>query len=244
MYGVELYAAVRLAVVDEGLSHHEAGRRFGIDRRTVKKMLSYSAPPGYRRTKPVQAAQAGWVHRHRRRDCPDRDRDLSPPKRRYPLSLGRPELHDDDLAIHPHDRRFSTVTEQVLEQRPPDLALRNVVLIRTPAVRSRPDQNLLQHLRPRRRKRSGTTDRTRQRRAQSIDHRPPTVGNLVDRSDSSDVDRAERSAVVVGGRRLKAMQALAGDHGRPGAFIRISDFDRPRKPLSVWEFLRFAVLIP
>ena len=27
MYGVELYAAVRLAVVDEGLSHHEAARR-------------------------------------------------------------------------------------------------------------------------------------------------------------------------------------------------------------------------
>ena len=54
MYGVELYAAVRLAVVDEGLSHHEAGGRFGIDRRTVKKMLTYSAPPGYRRTKPVR----------------------------------------------------------------------------------------------------------------------------------------------------------------------------------------------
>ena len=54
MYGVELYAAVRLAVVDEGLSHHEAGRRFGIDRRTVKKMLTYSAPPGYRRTRPVR----------------------------------------------------------------------------------------------------------------------------------------------------------------------------------------------
>ncbi len=51
MYGVELYAAVRLAVVDEGLSHHDAGRRFGIDCRTVKKMLSYSAPPGYRRPK-------------------------------------------------------------------------------------------------------------------------------------------------------------------------------------------------
>ena len=34
MYGVELYAAVRLAVVEEGLSHREAGRRFGIDRRT------------------------------------------------------------------------------------------------------------------------------------------------------------------------------------------------------------------
>ncbi len=57
MYGVELYAAVRLAVVDEGLSHHEAGRRFGIDRRTVKKMLSYSAPPGYRRRHAVQQAR-------------------------------------------------------------------------------------------------------------------------------------------------------------------------------------------
>ena len=34
MYGVEFYAAVRLAVAEEGLSHHEAGRRFGIDRRT------------------------------------------------------------------------------------------------------------------------------------------------------------------------------------------------------------------
>ncbi len=40
MYGVEFYAAVRLAVVGEGLSHHETARRFGIDRRTVKKMLS------------------------------------------------------------------------------------------------------------------------------------------------------------------------------------------------------------
>ena len=54
MYGVELYGAVRLAAVDEGLSHHEAARRFGIDRRTVKKMQSYSTPPGYRRTKPVR----------------------------------------------------------------------------------------------------------------------------------------------------------------------------------------------
>ena len=44
----------RLAVVEEGLSHYEAGRRFGIDRRTVKKMLSYSSPPGYRRSKPVR----------------------------------------------------------------------------------------------------------------------------------------------------------------------------------------------
>ena len=46
------YAAVRLAVVEEGLSHHEAARRFGIDRRTVKKMLSCSAPPRGGRVRP------------------------------------------------------------------------------------------------------------------------------------------------------------------------------------------------
>ena len=56
---MELYAAVRLAVVDEGLSHHEAGRRFAIDHRTVKKMLIYSVPQGYRRTKPVRRPKLG-----------------------------------------------------------------------------------------------------------------------------------------------------------------------------------------
>ena len=54
MYGVELYGSVRLVFVQVGLSPHEAGREFGFDLRTVKKMLSYSAPPGYRRTKRVR----------------------------------------------------------------------------------------------------------------------------------------------------------------------------------------------
>ena len=52
-YGVELYEAVRPAVVNEGLSHREAARQFGIDRRTVKKMLSYSAPLGSGRARPI-----------------------------------------------------------------------------------------------------------------------------------------------------------------------------------------------
>ncbi|MCY3828360.1 MAG: hypothetical protein OXF89_04420 [Rhodospirillaceae bacterium] len=46
-------AAVRLAVVADGLSHHEAAGLFGIDRPTMKKIPRYSAPPGYRRTKSV-----------------------------------------------------------------------------------------------------------------------------------------------------------------------------------------------
>jgi transposase len=51
MKQVELYAQVRYAVQIEGLSQREAARRFGIDPRTVGKMMQFSVPPGYRRTK-------------------------------------------------------------------------------------------------------------------------------------------------------------------------------------------------
>jgi hypothetical protein len=49
---VELYGRVRYAVQMEGLSRRETARRFGIDPRTVAKMLSFSVPPGYRRRQP------------------------------------------------------------------------------------------------------------------------------------------------------------------------------------------------
>jgi transposase len=51
MKDVELYAKVRYAVRIEGLSERAAARRFGIDPRTVSKMLAFSVPPGYRRSK-------------------------------------------------------------------------------------------------------------------------------------------------------------------------------------------------
>jgi hypothetical protein len=35
-----------------GISRREAARRFGIDPRTVAKMLAFSVPPGYRRSRP------------------------------------------------------------------------------------------------------------------------------------------------------------------------------------------------
>jgi len=53
MKRVELYAKVRHAVRIEGLSERAAARRFGIDPRTVSKMLAFSVPPGYRRSKPA-----------------------------------------------------------------------------------------------------------------------------------------------------------------------------------------------
>ena len=52
MKGVELYRQVRHSVRIEGLSRRETGRRFGLDPRTVAKMLSFSVPPGYRRSRP------------------------------------------------------------------------------------------------------------------------------------------------------------------------------------------------
>jgi transposase len=52
MKGVELYGRVRYAVQIGGLSRREAARRFGIDPRTVAKMMVYSVPPGYRRNRP------------------------------------------------------------------------------------------------------------------------------------------------------------------------------------------------
>src|SRR5450432_4381825 len=52
MKRVELYGQVRRAVYVDGMSRREAARRFGIDPRTVAKMMAFSVPPGYRRSKP------------------------------------------------------------------------------------------------------------------------------------------------------------------------------------------------
>ena len=52
MKTVELYARVRYAVQIEGSSKRAAARRFGIDPKTVDKMMEFSVAPGYRRTKP------------------------------------------------------------------------------------------------------------------------------------------------------------------------------------------------
>ena len=49
MYKVDVYLRVRRAVMVEGMSIREASRVFGLHRDTVRKMLAYSVPPGYRR---------------------------------------------------------------------------------------------------------------------------------------------------------------------------------------------------
>ena len=50
---MELYRKVRLACRD-GMSERAAARHFGVSRQSVRKMLQFSVPPGYRRTAPVR----------------------------------------------------------------------------------------------------------------------------------------------------------------------------------------------
>ena len=52
MYSVDVYLRVRRAVMVDGMSMREAARTFGLHRGTVRKMLAYSVPPGYRRQIP------------------------------------------------------------------------------------------------------------------------------------------------------------------------------------------------
>jgi transposase len=59
---VEVYARVRRAVQVDGMSIREAARQFGLSRKTIRKMLQFSLPPGYKRKKPVQRPMLGpWL---------------------------------------------------------------------------------------------------------------------------------------------------------------------------------------
>jgi len=58
MYKVEMYLRVRRACFVEGMSAREAARVYGLHRDTVRKMLKYSVPPGYRREQAAQSTEA------------------------------------------------------------------------------------------------------------------------------------------------------------------------------------------
>jgi len=62
VYRVEVYARVRRAVQVDGMSMRQAAREFGLSRKTIRKMLAYSVPPGYARKKPVLRPKLGpWL---------------------------------------------------------------------------------------------------------------------------------------------------------------------------------------
>ena len=59
---MEVYARVRRAIQVDGMSQREAARQFGLARKTIRKMLAFSIPPGYGRKKPVVKPKLGpWL---------------------------------------------------------------------------------------------------------------------------------------------------------------------------------------
>ena len=56
---MELYLRVRRACMVDGMSIREASRVFGLHRDTVRKMLEYSVPPGYRRRRQPRRPKIG-----------------------------------------------------------------------------------------------------------------------------------------------------------------------------------------
>ena len=62
VYQVEVYARVRRAVQVDGMSIRQAAREFGLSRKTIRKMLQFSLPPGYERKKPAVRPKLGpWL---------------------------------------------------------------------------------------------------------------------------------------------------------------------------------------
>ena len=55
VYSVEMHQRVRRACHVEGMSVREAARQFGLHRKTIKKILRFSLPPGYQRSQPIRS---------------------------------------------------------------------------------------------------------------------------------------------------------------------------------------------
>ena len=111
MYQVESYLRVRRAVMVEGLSIREASRAFGLHRDTVRKMLAYSVPPGYRRQttprRPKLEPFTGAIDRILEDD------HKAPRKQRHTAKRIFERLRDD----YGFDGRYTIVKDYVREHR-------------------------------------------------------------------------------------------------------------------------------
>ena len=108
---MELYARVRRACMVDGMSTREAARVFGLHRDTVRKMLRYSVPPGYRRKSPPRRPKLDPY-----RGVIDRilDEDRSRPrKQRHTAKRIFERLRDE----HGFPGRYTIVKDYVRERR-------------------------------------------------------------------------------------------------------------------------------
>ena len=59
---MEIYGRVRRAVLVEGQSRRSVAREFGVSRKTIQKMLTYSVPTDYQRQLPIRRPKLGpWL---------------------------------------------------------------------------------------------------------------------------------------------------------------------------------------
>ena len=108
---MELYARVRRACMVEGMSTREAARVFGVHRDTVRKMLEYSVPPGYRRQSPPRRPKLDPYRGVIDRILED-DRSL-PKKQRHTAK----RIYERLRAEHGFDGKYTIVKDYVRERR-------------------------------------------------------------------------------------------------------------------------------
>ena len=111
MYRVDVYLRVRRAVMVEGKSIRKVSREFGLHRDTVRKMLAYSVPPGYRRQSPPKRPKlepfTGVIDRIL-------EDDLGRPRKlRHTAKRIFERLRDE----HDYDGGYTTVKDYVREHR-------------------------------------------------------------------------------------------------------------------------------
>ena len=111
MYKVELYVRVRRACMVEGMSTREAARVFGLHRDTVRKMLEYSVPPGYRRQSPPRRPKLDPYHGVIDRIL-EEDRSL-PRKQRHTAK----RIYERLRAEHGFTGKYTIVKDYVRERR-------------------------------------------------------------------------------------------------------------------------------
>ena len=116
MFKVDVYLRVRRAVMVDGMSMREAARVFGLHRDTVRKMLAYSVPPGYRRQNPPKRPKlepyAGVIDRIFEDDLG------RPRKQRHTAKHIFERLRNE----HGFDGGYTTVKDYVRENRRQTLA--------------------------------------------------------------------------------------------------------------------------
>ena len=111
---MDVYLRVRRAVMVDGMSMREAARVFGLHRDTVRKMLAYSVPPGYRRQSPPRRPKlepfTGVIDRILEDDL------RRPRKQRHTAKRIFERLRDE----YGFDGGYTTVKDYVREHAPPD----------------------------------------------------------------------------------------------------------------------------